>query len=128
MGSPHEIATAVAFLASNEASFITGQTLVVDGGLSILDYTSLKMLEQHGSKLFSGTLQEQWSADRLQQHPCEAVLAMAETAKPGDETEPGSKQSAENLCPDCAGSGKVDGASCSTCEATGTVTVIVGDA
>ncbi|HEV7254940.1 MAG TPA: SDR family NAD(P)-dependent oxidoreductase [Mesorhizobium sp.] len=56
MGWPEEIAAAVAFLASDEASFITGQTLVVDGGLSILDYTSLKLLEQHGSKLFSGTL------------------------------------------------------------------------
>lgn len=54
MGAPHEIATAVAFLASSEASFITGQTLVVDGGLSILDYTSLKLLEKRGAELFSG--------------------------------------------------------------------------
>lgn len=30
---PHEIATAVAFLASEEASYITGTDLVVDGGL-----------------------------------------------------------------------------------------------
>jgi NAD(P)-dependent dehydrogenase (short-subunit alcohol dehydrogenase family) len=57
MGTPQEIAAAVAFLASDEASFITGQTLVVDGGLSILDYTSLKLLEKRGDVLFSGMLQ-----------------------------------------------------------------------
>ncbi|TPM24103.1 SDR family NAD(P)-dependent oxidoreductase [Mesorhizobium sp. B2-3-5] len=56
MGTPNEIAAAVAFLASGEASFITGQTLVVDGGLSILDYTSLSLLKTRGPALFSGTL------------------------------------------------------------------------
>jgi dihydroanticapsin dehydrogenase len=33
MGEPREVATAIAFLASDAASFITGRTLVVDGGL-----------------------------------------------------------------------------------------------
>lgn len=33
VGQPEEIAAAIAFLASDQASFITGTTLVVDGGL-----------------------------------------------------------------------------------------------
>lgn len=35
LGSPEDVAAAVAFLASEEASYITGQVLGVDGGLSI---------------------------------------------------------------------------------------------
>jgi 3-oxoacyl-[acyl-carrier protein] reductase len=34
-GTPEDIARAVAFLASDEASYITGQVLAVDGGLSL---------------------------------------------------------------------------------------------
>lgn len=56
MGTPSEIASVVAFLASDEASYVTGQTLIVDGGLSILDYTSLRLLEASGGKLTTGTL------------------------------------------------------------------------
>ena len=35
LGRPEEIAAAIAFLLSDEASFITGQTMFVDGGASI---------------------------------------------------------------------------------------------
>ena len=35
MGEPDEIATTVAFLLSGDASYITGQTLVIDGGATI---------------------------------------------------------------------------------------------
>jgi NAD(P)-dependent dehydrogenase (short-subunit alcohol dehydrogenase family) len=34
-GTPHEIADAVVFLASNHAKYITGQTLFVDGGYTL---------------------------------------------------------------------------------------------
>jgi len=34
-GEPEDIAAAVAFLASDDARYITGQTLVVDGGLTV---------------------------------------------------------------------------------------------
>jgi NAD(P)-dependent dehydrogenase (short-subunit alcohol dehydrogenase family) len=53
MGTADEIARAVVFLASSEASFVTGQTLIVDGGLTIVDYPSQPWLEGVGAwKLF----------------------------------------------------------------------------
>ena len=36
MGRPQEIASAVTFLASSQASYITGQTIHVNGGLAMI--------------------------------------------------------------------------------------------
>ena len=36
VGQVKEVATTVAFLASDDASFITGQTLAIDGGRSVM--------------------------------------------------------------------------------------------
>jgi hypothetical protein len=52
MGQPAEIAQAVLFLASAQASFVTGATLVVDGGLSIIDPTAESWLATVGGDKF----------------------------------------------------------------------------
>lgn len=54
VGTPEEIAAAAVFLSSDEASFITGQTLVVDGGLTVTDYPSRAMLIDKADRISSG--------------------------------------------------------------------------
>ncbi len=47
---------------------------------------------------------------------------------PGDEVPPGTEGAGENVCPDCGGTGRRDGAVCVTCGGTGVVTQAVGGA
>ena len=46
-GRPVDIANAVVFLCSEEASFITGHALVVDGGVSVQDQENLGVRQGH---------------------------------------------------------------------------------
>src|SRR5579864_3578513 len=59
-GVPNDIANAVVFLCSDEAAFITGQALVVDGGLSI-------QLQEHLAVRLARYAQEH--ADELNWYP-----------------------------------------------------------
>ena len=47
---------------------------------------------------------------------------------PGDEAPEGTPGAGENLCPDCSGSGQLDGAACQTCGGTGKVIEEIGGA
>ncbi len=46
--------------------------------------------------------------------------------KPGDEAPPGEAAAGTGLCPECSGSGRVDGRECETCAGTGQVEQGVG--
>ena len=47
---------------------------------------------------------------------------------PGDEATPGTPGTAEDICPDCHGDGRVDGKPCATCGGSGRVVRGIGGA
>jgi DnaJ-class molecular chaperone len=62
------------------------------------------------------------------QAPNAVPVPASGTPRPGDETSPQAGQTAQNTCPACGGSGRLEGKACPSCEGTGMVTVTVGDA
>ena len=49
-----------------------------------------------------------------------------ERMRPGDEAPPEEPAAAENVCPECGGSGRVDDQSCENCRGTGKIEEAVG--
>jgi hypothetical protein len=54
------------------------------------------------------------------------MMAQEPPLNPGDEAEPGTPGSGEDLCPVCDGSGTKDGAKCEVCGGTGKVIQGIG--
>ncbi|MCK1362304.1 hypothetical protein [Bradyrhizobium sp. 199] len=50
------------------------------------------------------------------------------TLNPGDDAPRGTTGTGEDVCPDCNGKGRIDGAPCATCGGSGTVVKAIGGA
>lgn len=49
-----------------------------------------------------------------------------EKMTPGDEAMPGTEGTGEDVCPDCTGSGRIDGRQCPNCGGTGRIVEGIG--
>ncbi|HYH18223.1 MAG TPA: hypothetical protein VD995_06360 [Azospirillum sp.] len=47
---------------------------------------------------------------------------------PGDEDRPGARQTGEQVCPRCGGTGRAEAGPCPDCGGSGRIVAIVGDA
>jgi DnaJ-class molecular chaperone len=56
------------------------------------------------------------------------IPAPAGQRNPGDESEPGAPQTAEDICPECQGSGRQGQSACANCGGSGRIVKIIGDA
>ena len=61
-------------------------------------------------------------------HAQDAKIPTQAALNPGDEAPPGTKGTGDDVCPDCHGKGRIDGAPCATCGGSGTITRAVGGA
>jgi DnaJ-class molecular chaperone len=52
----------------------------------------------------------------------------SEKLNPGDEAARGTPGTGEDICPECNGSGRIDGAACPNCDGRGTIVRGVGGA
>jgi len=53
-------------------------------------------------------------------------MAEREDLAPGDEAAPGTAGTGEDVCPDCNGTGRIDGRRCETCDGSGKVIEGIG--
>lgn len=60
--------------------------------------------------------------------PTNQPFGQSATLNPGDEAPPGTPGTAENICRDCGGSGRLASGICNTCGGTGKVNVGLGGA
>jgi hypothetical protein len=58
----------------------------------------------------------------------DAIPVPSSQRNPGDESAPGTPQTAEDICPQCQGSGKQGNSACANCGGTGRIVKIIGDA
>ena len=47
---------------------------------------------------------------------------------PGDQAAPGTPGTGEDVCPNCSGSGNIEGADCENCGGTGRIIAVIGGA
>ena len=58
----------------------------------------------------------------------EAPSGTAGVRNPGDQAAPDAPQTGEVTCPECHGTGRIQGGACPNCGGTGQVVQIIGDA
>ena len=56
------------------------------------------------------------------------MAEIRDPAHPGDEAPPGTAGTGEDVCPECHGTGRLDGSECVNCGGTGVVVEGVGGA
>jgi DnaJ-class molecular chaperone len=66
--------------------------------------------------------------DKQANQSCVTTSQSSPKLNPGDQAQPGTPGSGENVCPDCSGKGQVNNQPCQTCGGTGVVEEGIGGA